>query len=282
MANLLGLNARVTSSLLLGALLAWGIPFGATPRKDAYLGVIERLSGDPVWVRVPFKRDQDGDWSPTLVQEKPRDHEDLNAAAAALPARITWRICRDGRSLGTIVSARRPIERRSQRGTQALRSAPAAVGAAPNDERYRIIMTEQAAARPFVISTLPDACAAALSARRAGDDAVARVTRLVLAQRNLHTGKTNRLMDARGWQAGDWTIVDLTLEEDGAWLAVVAFAREDDIRYTVQGARVVDWISADGDAVPDVVLWIDGLNRSGYLLVYGKFEKQAAFDWSYK
>ena len=26
----------------------------------------------------------------------------------------------------------------------------------------------------------------------------------------------------------------------------------------------------------------DGNNRSGYLLVYGNFEKQAEFDWSYR
>ena len=71
------------------------------------------------------------------------------------------------------------------------------------------------------------------------------------------------------------------LEEDGAWLASVAFADQEDVRYTVKGARVVDWISADGDAVPDVVLWIDGNNRSGYMLVYGKFEKHAEFDWLY-
>ena len=143
-------------------------------------------------------------------------------------------------------------------------------------------MTDTAAARPFVIATQRDACGIGLAVRRGDADAVARVARLVLAQRNLHTGKPNQLMEARGWQAGSFTIVEVMLEEDGAWLAVVAFATEDDVRYTVKGARVVDWISADGDGVPDVVLWIDGYNRSGYMLVYGNFEKQAEFDWLYR
>jgi hypothetical protein len=270
----------MTPSQLLGVVIAWGIPFSATPQgDDAYVGVIERLSGDRVWVRAAFTREKGRDWAATIALEKLRGHADLDAAAGRLPARIAWRACRDGRTIGTIVSERRHFQLASESGTHALRWRPPFVDAAPDDERFRVITTDLAAARPFVISTLPDACAVGRSVRRADAEAVARVTRLVLAQRNLHTGKPNRLMDARGWQAGDWTIVDATLEEAGTWTAVVAFATEDDIRYTVKDARVVDWISADGDGVPDVVLWIDGHDRSGYILVYGAFEKRAAFEW---
>jgi len=272
----------MTPSLLLGVLFAWGIPSPMTPQNgDAYLGVIEKIAGDPVWVRAAFRREGGGDWAPTLVPEKLRGSGKLDEAPRALPARITWRACRDGRAVGTIVSSRRPSELAAERGTLALASRPAFVAAAPDDERFRVIMTDSTAARPFVVSTLSDACGAGSSVRHGDAKAIARVANKVLAQRNLHTGKPNRLLDARGWQAGDWTIVDLTLEEDGAWLAVVAFADLEDIRYTVKGARVVDWISADGDSVPDVVLWVDGNNRSGYMLVYGTFEKQAEFDWSY-
>jgi hypothetical protein len=239
--------------------------------------------GDDVWVRAAFtRRAGGGDWTPTLSLEKLRGPANLDAAAGALPAQITWRACRDGRELGTIVSSRRPFGRSAELGKHALRSRAAFAAKAPHDERFEIIATGDAAARPFVISTVSDACAVGPSLRAAGADAVARVTGLVLAQRNLHTGKPNRLKDARGWQAGDWTIVDLTLEEEGGWLAIVAFAVEDDVRFTVKGARVVDWISADGDAVPDVVLWIDGHDRSGYMLVYAKFEKHAEFEWLYR
>ena len=45
------------------------------------------------------------------------------------------------------------------------------------------------------------------------------------------------------------------------------------------GAKV---FVADGDGVPDVVLWIDGNNHSGYMLVYGNFEKHAEFEWPYQ
>jgi hypothetical protein len=252
---------------LLFAVLSWGIPSVVSPHDgDAYLGVIERLSGEPVWVRAAFTRERNGEWTPT---------------PPALPARITWRACRDGHALGALQSWRRPFGLESELGTHALPSRPAFAGTAPEDDRFRVITTDRAAARPFVVSTLPDACAIGASVRRAGEEAITRVTRLVLAQRNLHTGKPNRLMDARGWQTGDWTIVDLTLEQEGTWFAVVAFAREDDIRYTVMGARVVDWISADGDGIPDVVLWIDGNNRSGYMLVYGNFERHAELEWPY-
>ena len=96
----------MTSSLLLGAVLAWGTPFLATPQNDdAYLCVIEKLAGDAVWVRATFKRNGDGDWTPTLVLEKVRGPDGLSAAPAALPARITWRICRDGRSLDFAASS---------------------------------------------------------------------------------------------------------------------------------------------------------------------------------
>lgn len=273
----------MTSSLLLASALAWGIPFSATQHGDeSYLGLIEKIDGQPVWVRAAFKRERRGDWTPTIALEKDHGPGNLAAAATALPGRITWRACRDGRSLGTIISERRLFQLSAELGTHALRSAPAFVAGAPDDERFRVIMTDTAASRPFVVSTARDACAIGRSVHRGDTEAVARVVRLVLAQRNLHTGKPNRLMEASGWQAGDWTIVEVMLEEEGSWLTVVAFATADDIRYTVKAARVVDWISADEDGVPDVVLWIDGNNRSGYMLVYGNFEKHAEFDWQYR
>src|SRR5215471_18454501 len=211
-------------SLLLGVVIAWGIPFSAPPHgNEAYLGVIEKISGDPVWVRAAFKREGSGDWAPTFVRERENVNGSgkLDQAPGVLPARITWRACRDGRSVGTIVSSRRPFQLSAELGTHALATRPPFVSAVPYDDRFEVIMTGHAAARPFVISTLSDACSAGSSVRRGDENAVGRVARKVLAQRNLHTGKPNRLMDARGWQAGEWTIVDLTLEEEGAWLAVV-------------------------------------------------------------
>src|SRR5947209_8568227 len=148
-------------SLLVGAVLAWGIPFSASPgdaAAGAYLGVIEKLQGDRVWVRAAFARARDGDWTPTLVADQVHGREELDAAPGALPARITWRACRDGRSLGTIVSSRRHFASLSELATHALRSPPSFIAAARDDERFRVITTDVAAARPFVISTVHDAC----------------------------------------------------------------------------------------------------------------------------
>src|SRR5438046_1459437 len=103
----------MTSSLVLTVALAWGIPFSAPPHADeSYLGVIEKIAGHPVWVRATFKRDGRGDWAPTIALEK--------AATAALPARVTWRACREGRSLGTIISERRLSPIAAELGTHAL------------------------------------------------------------------------------------------------------------------------------------------------------------------
>jgi hypothetical protein len=62
---------------------------------------------------------------------------------------------------------------------------------------------------------------------------------------------------------------------------MVLFAVGDEIRRRVEQARVVDWLAADADETPDVLLWTTRYNFDGYVLLHGNFEKLAEFEWLY-
>lgn len=68
-------------------------------------------------------------------------------------------------------------------------------------------------------------------------------------------GAEARLRRGKGWQAGAWTVVEVEFVQNGAWGTMVLFAIGDDIRRSVDQARVVDWLAADADEMPDVLLW---------------------------
>jgi len=268
----------------LAALLLWGLPAPTTQQHaDTYLGVIERIAhdesdpdpkGEDVWARVAFRRLEQREWSPAVGEAK--DLEELDAAPSALPKTINWRVCRDGQSVGTVASKRRRFQLYADRGIHALRARPPFVDAVRYDRLFETF-GGQASIRPFVISTLPDACRIGSTVRRAGN---ADIARLAFASRR--AGEQPKLIQNRGWQAGAWTIVEVEFhDKDNTWLTEVVFAIGDEIRLRVENARVVDWISADGDNVPDLVLRTARYNRDGYVLVYGAFSKQVAFSWSY-
>jgi hypothetical protein len=245
----------------------------ASPDGSQYLGVIERIDERPTWVRVAFKRTRQGDWEPAL--RSVQSIEQLHASSTSLPEKLAWRMCRDGRALDSVASERRAFELYSEHGTQALKTTPRSVSAATFDRRFMMYATSRAA-RPFVISTLPDTCNIGLRIQLADKESIGR---LVASTKD---GSSRRVVGAKGWQIGQWTIVEIEREPGkGWWAATVVFAKNGEIRRTVRQARVVDWLTADGDDVPDVMLRTTGDNADGYTLVYGSFEKQAVFSWSY-
>jgi hypothetical protein len=258
------------------------------PSTGAYLGIIERIEGNPaalnprpndrrIWARVPFALGEDGEW--TTAVRRPKDPKELDAAPNDLPETIKWWACRDGRSLGTTVSKRRSFQLYAERGTQALPLPPALVENAGFDKRFKSMMSGDRAIRPFVISTRPDACGIGRAVRRADTAVVTRLADAGVANASKLDGDKLRVVNSRGWQAGDWTLVEIDYEVNGGFGPMVVFAQGGDIRMTVRAARVVDWISADGDQIPDVILWTDRKGESAYVLVYGSFAKQVEFAW---
>ena len=277
----------MTPLCLLVPVLSWGTATVTAQRQYDYLGVIEKIEGEArerheprsneyhVWARVAFKRNPVNEWVPAT--RDPADPQDLDLAPGDVPAVITWRACREGRALGTVVSRRRRLHFYADRGTQALPVSPAFADAARYEERFKVAMNETAAIRPFVVSTLPDACKIGSTVREVPANDISRAAAKVVGE-----GGSRRLREARGWQAGPWTIVELEYnDENNTHLWTVLFIADGEIRRRVPNARMVDFISADGDDVPDAILQTSGYNEDGYVLVYGTFGKQVAFSWSY-
>jgi hypothetical protein len=271
----------VPPSLLLGVVLSWGIlPPGSRAADGDYVGVLERTRGERVWARVAFERSGQG-WAAPLTLERIHDHQQLELAPHALPAQLKWQACRDGRSLGAVQSKRRRFQLYSELGTQTLPSRPGFLDAARYDRRFTSIMLGEPAIRPFVISTLPGACRIKRSVRRADPAAVARLASAAVAEESSRTGEETTLRRVLGWQAGAWTAVEVEFVRNGAWGTTVLFAVGDEIRHRVDQARVVDWLAADADETPDVLLWTTRYNRDGYVLLYANFQERVEFEWLY-
>jgi hypothetical protein len=271
----------MTTSLLLGVVVSWGMPLLASqPGADAYHGVLERTKGERVWARIAFERFGEG-WAAPLTLERVRGHQQLDLAPRALPSQLTWQTCRDGRSLGAVQSKRRRFQLYSEIGTHALLSPPGFLTAARYDRRFTSIMLGEPAIRPFVITTIPSACRIGRSVRRADANVVARLASAAIAEESRRMGKETTLRRVLGWQTGSWTVVEVEFVQDGTWGTLVLFEIGGEIRHRVDQARVVDWLAADADETPDVLLWTTGYNRDGYVLRYGNFEKVAEFEWLY-
>ena len=266
-------------SLLSACVLSWGLgrpgwsPPGAVSGGPSYLGVIERNEEEePPLVRIAFKRSAINDWVPAIDA---RDRDSIREAMAALPRRTKWQVCRDGRSLGTVVSGPRSMQVMSDKGTRSLPSPPSFVASARYDDKFETFAGRTT--RPYVVSTLPRSCHLPVPVRPAASADTAQFAKLVFDE-----GGGAKLRQTRGWMAGRWTAVEVEFNDKrNTLLATVAFAFGDEIVLRVPNARVVDWISVDGDDVPDVLLWTPGYNQDGYVIVYGAFSKQAAFSWSY-
>jgi hypothetical protein len=296
----------VTWVALLTCLLAWGHPIPVAPSGD-YLGVVERIEGSPPWARVVFRRASGGDWVPTTP--RPHDLNALTAAAAALPQDVAWHACRDSRALGPIGSKSRKHQLFADLGTQRLGSLPGAVAEAAYDDRFAVFGGRRAI-RPFVISTLPDACAVGQSVREVdGAQTAGRVAR------ELQTIPEAQLRKSQAWQVGHWTVIEIEYEipqdlalrervlgglteqqlrraklrstdlpkvfQGGTTGGMVVVVVGQDVRVRIPSARIVDWISVDDDPLPDLMIRTSGYNRDGYLLLYDSFTKQAAFEWRY-
>ena len=271
----------MTALQLLQVLVAWGSTIAhVQSREPSYLGLIEKTAHDPsapnpkgndVRVRVAFKQ-VGGEWVPAVGRTQTPD--ELAAAPLELSKTIKWQACRDGHSLGTVVSRRRPYELFSDKGLQGLQGQPPFVTAAQYERPFETF-TGNGTIRPFVISTLADPCNVGLAARTASSADVARIS-----MARLQEGEV--LSRSRGWQINGWLIVELDIHtKDHRRRIEVVFMEGNEVRLNIPNAHVVDWISADGDAVPDVLLWAPGYNRDGYILVYGAFSKQAEFSWTY-
>jgi hypothetical protein len=270
----------LTPSQLLALVIAWGgVPAApAAPlRGDPYLGVIEKVSGEPTRVRVAFKRTPAGDWLPALGE--PSNLEALKAAPSGLPAQIQWTVCLDGSARGRTTSRRARYQTFDENGTQGLPSPPPFVRSSANDSRFRVFIDEPMA-RPVVVSTLPEACGAD-AVRRTSDATVAAIVGKTIAALSRGKADQARLLKSRSWQTGAWRVVDLDYRQSGGSGTRVVIAAGDEVRHDIAGARVIDWISVDGDDVPDLLLWRTGHNRDGYVLIYGSFSKRVDFSWAY-
>jgi hypothetical protein len=100
-------------------------------------------------------------------------------------------------------------------------------------------------------------------------------------RRAVARGEETKSRRVLGWHAGEWTVVEVEFVQDGGWGTMVLFAVGDQMRHRVDQARVIDWLAADADETPDVLLWTTKYNRDGYVLLYANFEKLVEFEWLY-
>lgn len=284
------------SGLLLPLLTLCGISAAhAQPDGRPVIGVLEHNNGEERKghsVRVAFYK-EDGRW-----KAYPADfdtEQELSQSVKAFPAEVSWTVCFDGRSNGSLTSKNpETVLYYRDVGTHQLNpgvSAPTfgqpseLFSGWPGGKTYRPVVlssgancADPAAWRP----AKPEAGEIDLVKdylRREYGASAAKLSKAKVTA-NKSYGSEARGAKLVSLSIAGAEIIPASGEDEGnkdAWFYVAG----KEVRYLGSNMLLVDAGDYDGDGREEVVFKVQRYNNDGYVLFYERFAQKAEFSWGY-